>query len=76
MYMLMIDVAQTSGFRDSLYYFHRNLLVFKLNATQPEKESLIEIGKNLARICACAASRSSLCTARSNCMAQKPSSVR
>jgi chromatin structure-remodeling complex protein RSC7 len=45
MYMLAIDAARTSGFRDSLYYFRRNPLAFKLNATQPEKEFLIEIGK-------------------------------
>lgn len=43
--MLAIDAARTSGFRDSLYYFRRNPLAFKLNATQPEKEFLIEIGK-------------------------------
>ncbi|KAI0267479.1 chromatin remodelling complex Rsc7/Swp82 subunit-domain-containing protein [Gloeopeniophorella convolvens] len=45
MYMLAIDAARTSGFRDSLYYFRRNPLAHKLNATQPEKEYLIEIGK-------------------------------
>ncbi|KAF8653665.1 hypothetical protein AX16_003816 [Volvariella volvacea WC 439] len=44
-YMLAIDAARTSGFRDSLYYFRRNLLAFKLNATQPEKDYLIEQGK-------------------------------
>jgi chromatin structure-remodeling complex protein RSC7 len=44
-YMLAIDAARTSGFRDSLYYFRRNPLAFKLNATQPEKEYLIEAGK-------------------------------
>lgn len=43
--MLAIDAARTSGFRDSLYYFRRNPLAFKCNATQPEKEYLIEIGK-------------------------------
>ena len=43
--MLAIDAARTSGFRDSLYYFRRNPLAHKLNATQPEKEYLIEIGK-------------------------------
>jgi chromatin structure-remodeling complex protein RSC7 len=43
--MLAIDAARTSGFRDSLYYFRRNPLAFKLNATQPEKEYLIEAGK-------------------------------
>ncbi|KAF7440033.1 hypothetical protein PC9H_000374 [Pleurotus ostreatus] len=45
LYMLAIDAARTSGFRDSLYYFRRNLLAFKLNATQPEKEYLIKEGK-------------------------------
>jgi chromatin structure-remodeling complex protein RSC7 len=45
MYMLAIDAARTSGFRDSLYYFRRNPLAHKLNATHPEKEYLIEIGK-------------------------------
>jgi len=45
MYMLAIDAARTSGFRDSLYYFRRNLLAFKLNATQPEKDYLISQGK-------------------------------
>ncbi|KAI5117462.1 hypothetical protein M0805_004066 [Coniferiporia weirii] len=44
-YMLAIDAARSSGFRDSLYYFRRNLLAFKLNATQPEKDYLIEQGK-------------------------------
>lgn len=45
MYMLAIDAARTSGFRDSLYYFRRNPLALKLNATQPEKDYLIEMGK-------------------------------
>lgn len=44
-YMLAIDAARTSGFRDSLYYFRRNPLTWKLNATQPEKDYLIEQGK-------------------------------
>ncbi|KAH8829129.1 chromatin remodelling complex Rsc7/Swp82 subunit-domain-containing protein [Flagelloscypha sp. PMI_526] len=44
-YMLAIDAARTSGFRDSLYYFRRNPLSHKLNATQAEKDYLIEIGK-------------------------------
>ncbi|KAI0657495.1 chromatin remodelling complex Rsc7/Swp82 subunit-domain-containing protein [Cubamyces menziesii] len=44
-YMLAIDAARTSGFRDSLYYFRRNPLALKLNATQWEKEYLIEQGK-------------------------------
>ncbi|KAG7442805.1 uncharacterized protein BT62DRAFT_904881 [Guyanagaster necrorhizus] len=45
LYMLAIDAARTSGFRDSLYYFRRNPLAFKLNATQPEKDYLIGEGK-------------------------------
>nr|VWP02400.1 Multicopper oxidase [Ganoderma boninense] len=44
-YMLAIDAARTSGFRDSLYYFRRNPLAMKLNATQWEKDHLIEVGK-------------------------------
>ena len=44
-YMLAIDAARTSGFRDSLYYFRRNALALKLNANQWEKEHLIEQGK-------------------------------
>lgn len=44
-YMLAIDAARTSGFRDSLYYFRRNQLAWKLNATQWEKDHLIEAGK-------------------------------
>ncbi|THV05687.1 hypothetical protein K435DRAFT_646613 [Dendrothele bispora CBS 962.96] len=44
-YMLAIEAARTSGFRDSLYYFRRNPLAFKLNATQPEKDYLIGEGK-------------------------------
>ncbi|KAF7366713.1 hypothetical protein MSAN_00929400 [Mycena sanguinolenta] len=44
-YMLAIDAARTSGFRDSLYYFRRNPLAFKQNATQPEKDYLIGQGK-------------------------------
>ncbi|EJD02040.1 uncharacterized protein FOMMEDRAFT_20828 [Fomitiporia mediterranea MF3/22] len=44
-YMLAIDAARTSGFRDSLYYFRRNPFALKLNATQAEKDYLIEIGK-------------------------------
>lgn len=43
--MLAIDAARSSGFRDSLYYFRRNILAFKLNATQAEKEYLISEGK-------------------------------
>ena len=44
-YMLAIDAARTPGFRDSLYYFRRNPLAMKLNATQWEKDHLIEVGK-------------------------------
>lgn len=44
-YMLAIDAARTSGFRDSLYYFRRNPLAMKLNATQYEKDYLISVGK-------------------------------
>lgn len=43
--MLAIDAARTSGFRDSLYYFRRNPLALKLNASQVEKDYLIEQGK-------------------------------
>ncbi|TRM67020.1 chromatin remodelling complex Rsc7/Swp82 subunit-domain-containing protein [Schizophyllum amplum] len=45
MYMLAIDAARTSGFRDSLTYFRRNPLAHKLNATQAEKDYLISAGK-------------------------------
>ncbi|THH03287.1 hypothetical protein EW145_g6376 [Phellinidium pouzarii] len=44
-YLLAIDAARTSGFRDSLYYFRRNPLAYKLNAAQAEKDFLIEQGK-------------------------------
>jgi chromatin structure-remodeling complex protein RSC7 len=43
--MLAIDAARTSGFRDSLYFFRKNPLAYKLNATQDEKEDLISRGK-------------------------------
>ena len=49
-YMLAIDAARTSGFRDSLYYFRKNLLAYKLNATQAEKDMLIEQGKLGSRL--------------------------
>ena len=42
--MLAIEAARTSGYRDSLYYFRRNTLALKLNATQPEKDYLIDAG--------------------------------
>ncbi|KAF8128714.1 chromatin remodelling complex Rsc7/Swp82 subunit-domain-containing protein [Boletus edulis] len=44
-YMLAIDAARSSGFRDSLYYFRRNALALKLSASQQEKEALIQAGK-------------------------------
>lgn len=44
-YMLAIDAARTSGYRDSLYYFRRNPLAYKLNVTQAEKDYLISEGK-------------------------------
>ncbi|KAI0089622.1 chromatin remodelling complex Rsc7/Swp82 subunit-domain-containing protein [Irpex rosettiformis] len=44
-YMLAIDAARSSGFRDSLYYFRRNQMALKLNATQWEKDYLIDEGK-------------------------------
>ncbi|KAI0340443.1 hypothetical protein BDW22DRAFT_1379280 [Trametopsis cervina] len=44
-YMLAIDAARSSGFRDSLYYFRRNSLALKLIATQAEKDFLIDAGK-------------------------------
>ncbi|KAJ7070021.1 chromatin remodelling complex Rsc7/Swp82 subunit-domain-containing protein [Mycena amicta] len=44
-YMLAIDAARTSGFRDSLYYFRRNPLALKHNGTQAEKDYLISQGK-------------------------------
>jgi chromatin structure-remodeling complex protein RSC7 len=40
-----VAATRTSGFRDSLHYFHKNPLVFNLKATQLEKDYLIEIGK-------------------------------
>ncbi|KAH8102194.1 chromatin remodelling complex Rsc7/Swp82 subunit-domain-containing protein [Cristinia sonorae] len=44
-YMLAIDAARTSGFRDSLYYFRRNPLALKLNAEPWETEHLVDVGK-------------------------------
>ncbi|KAF8323813.1 hypothetical protein DL93DRAFT_2049468, partial [Clavulina sp. PMI_390] len=44
-YMLSIDAARTSGFRDSLYYFRRNLRVAKLPISQAEKDHLISLGR-------------------------------
>ncbi|CCO30572.1 Chromatin structure-remodeling complex subunit RSC7 AltName: Full=Nuclear protein localization protein 6 [Rhizoctonia solani AG-1 IB] len=44
-YMLSIDAARTSGFRDSLYYFRRNPQLLKLPLSQAEKDMLIDIGR-------------------------------
>ena len=44
-YMLAIDCARSSGYRDSLYYFRRNPLMYKLQLTAQEKEYLIAAGK-------------------------------
>jgi chromatin structure-remodeling complex protein RSC7 len=63
MYMLATDAARTSGFRDSLYYFRRNPLAFKLNATQPEKEFLIEIGKLGSHLRTCSVTLITVCSA-------------
>ena len=49
-YMLAIDAARTSGFKDSLYYFRRNPLMWKLTLTQQEKDQLIEDGKLSAHL--------------------------
>ena len=49
-YMLAIDAARTSGFKDSLYYFRRNPLMWKLTLTQEEKDQLIEDGKLSAHL--------------------------
>ncbi|KZT60042.1 hypothetical protein CALCODRAFT_493040 [Calocera cornea HHB12733] len=45
LYMLSIDAARTSGFRDSLYFFRRNPLLVKLTLSQGEKDALIADGK-------------------------------
>lgn len=44
-YMLSIEAARTSGFRDSLYYFRRNPSVVKLSLSQAEKDHLISLGR-------------------------------
>lgn len=44
-YMLSIEAARTSGFRDSLYYFRRNPAVVKLTLSQAEKDHLISLGR-------------------------------
>jgi chromatin structure-remodeling complex protein RSC7 len=41
-YMLAIECARSSGYRDSLYYFRRNPLMYKLQLSAPEKEYLIQ----------------------------------
>lgn len=43
-YMLAIEAARTSGYKDSLYYFRRNPLMHKLVCTQTEKDELIAAG--------------------------------
>lgn len=43
--MLAIDAARCAGFRDSLYFFRRNPWLHKINASQEEKEMLIELGR-------------------------------
>lgn len=40
-YMLSIEAARATGYRDSLYYFRRNPLLVKITLTQSEKEILI-----------------------------------
>jgi hypothetical protein len=42
--MLSIDAARAAGFRDSLYFFRRNVLIHKLSCSQMEKDRLIELG--------------------------------
>ncbi|KAL8280812.1 hypothetical protein RQP46_006816 [Phenoliferia psychrophenolica] len=49
-YMLSIDAARASGFRDSLYFFRRNPLIHKLSCNQQEKDRLIELGKLSANL--------------------------
>ncbi|KAG8810028.1 hypothetical protein FRC18_004270 [Serendipita sp. 400] len=44
-YMLAIECARSSGYRDSLYYFRRNPLMYKIQLTPQEKEYLIASGK-------------------------------
>lgn len=44
LYMLSIDAARAAGFRDSLYFFRRNILIHKLSCSQVEKDRLIELG--------------------------------
>ncbi|KAG8963558.1 hypothetical protein FRC03_002858 [Tulasnella sp. 419] len=40
-YILSIEAARATGYRDSLYYFRRNPLLIKLTVSQSEKEILI-----------------------------------
>jgi chromatin structure-remodeling complex protein RSC7 len=62
MHMLRIEAACTPGFRDSLYYFRRNPLTHKLNATQPKKEFLIEIRKLGLLLCTCSVTLITACS--------------
>ncbi|KAM0748738.1 hypothetical protein T439DRAFT_382510 [Meredithblackwellia eburnea MCA 4105] len=49
-YMLSIDAARASGFRDSLYFFRKNPLIHKLSCSQHEKDRLIDMGKLSANL--------------------------
>ncbi|KZW00330.1 hypothetical protein EXIGLDRAFT_604510 [Exidia glandulosa HHB12029] len=49
-YMLAIDAARSSGYRDSLYFFRRNPLMLKLTLTHVEKEFLIDNGNLSAHL--------------------------
>lgn len=44
-YMLAIDAARSAGYRDSLYFFRRNPMIFKIELLQAEKEKLIDDGR-------------------------------
>lgn len=44
-YCLSIDAARCVGYRDSLYFFRKHPLVYKVNCVQGEKELLIQQGK-------------------------------
>lgn len=44
-YCLSIDAARTVGYRDSLYFFRKHPLVYKVNCVAGEKELLIQQGK-------------------------------
>ena len=45
LYMLSIDVARASGFRDSAYFFRKNPLLHKIVLTFEEKDHLIATGR-------------------------------